>query len=73
MRKNFKQIKIEMTEGNNGATPNASLLFTAKFFEQSGLSKIINASMGSAVRESEPADLSPGVFEMRMIYLSTWL
>ena len=47
MRKNFQQIKIEMTKGNSGVTPNASLLFTAKFFEQSGLSKVINASIGA--------------------------
>ena len=39
MKYNFNQIKIEMTEGNSGVTPNASLLFTAKFFEKSGLSK----------------------------------
>ena len=47
MRDELDQIKIEMTEGISGVTPNASLLFTAKFFEQSGLSKVINTSIGA--------------------------
>jgi hypothetical protein len=44
---NFKQIKMEMIKGISGVTPNASLLFIAKFFEQSGLSKIINFNIGA--------------------------
>ena len=51
MRKNFQQIKIEMTEGTSGVTPNASLLWIAKFFEQSGLSKVIDASIGARRRK----------------------
>ena len=48
---NFDQIKIEMTEGISGMTPNASLLFTAKFFERTGLSEVINTSIGARKRK----------------------
>ena len=51
MEYNFNQIKIEMTEGISGITPNASLLFTAKFFEQSGLSKVIDTNIGARKRK----------------------
>ena len=64
MRKNFQQIKIEMTKGNSGVTPNASLLYTAKFFEQSGLSKVINASIGA--RKGKGASDSQHIMAMVM-------
>jgi len=51
MEHNFNQIKIEMTEGKSGVTPNASLLLVAKFFEQSGLSKVINTSISARKRK----------------------
>ena len=62
MSKNFQQIKIEMTEGNSGITPNASLLFTAKFFEQSGLSESINVNIGA--RKSKGASDSQHIMAM---------
>jgi len=64
MRENFNRIKIEMTEGNSGMTPNASLLFTAKFFEQSGLSKVINDSIGA--RKAKGASDSKHIMAMVM-------
>jgi hypothetical protein len=64
MIKNFQQIKIEMTEGNSGVTANAGLLFTAKFFEQSGLSDVINASIGA--RKGKGASDSQHIMAMVM-------
>jgi hypothetical protein len=37
MSYNFKQIKMEMTEGISGVTPNASLLFIRRFKSKKGL------------------------------------
>jgi hypothetical protein len=42
-----KRIKIEMAEGMSNTTPHASLLYMARFFEQSGLSKVIDESIGA--------------------------
>ena len=64
MRYNFKQIKVEMTEGISGMTSNASLLFTAKFFEQSGLSKAIDISIGA--RKNRGASDSKHIMSMVM-------
>ena len=51
MEHRFNQIKIEKTEGMSGVTPNASLTFIAKYFEQSGLSEVINANIGARKRK----------------------
>jgi hypothetical protein len=64
MGENFKQIKIEMTEGNSGITSNASLLLAAKFFEQSGLSKVIDTGIG--VRRRKGASDSKHIMAMVM-------
>ena len=64
MEYNFKRIKIELTEGTSSVTPNASLLFTAKFFEQSGLSKVIDTSIGA--RKNKGASDSKHIMAMVM-------
>ena len=64
MEYNFNQIKIEMSEGISSITPNASMLFTAKFFEQSGLSKVIDASIGA--RKNKGASDSKHIMAMVM-------
>jgi hypothetical protein len=64
MGEKYKQIKIEMAEGISGITPNASLLFVAKYFEQSGLSKVINTSIGA--RKSKGASDSKHIMAMVM-------
>ena len=61
---NFNEIKVEMTEGKSGVTPNASLLFTAKFFEQSGLSKVIDTNIGA--RKHKGASDSKQIMSMVM-------
>jgi hypothetical protein len=40
-------IKVEMVKGTGKTTPDASLIFTERFFEQSGLSKVINGQIGA--------------------------
>jgi hypothetical protein len=42
MSETSQRIKVEMIKGESRMTPNASLIFTERFFEQSGLSKVIN-------------------------------
>jgi hypothetical protein len=64
MGANFNQIKIEMTKGSSGITPNASLLSIAKFFERSGLSKVINTSIGA--RKAKGASDSKHIMSMVM-------
>ena len=64
MKKNYKEIKVEMVEGSSYVTPNASLLFTAKFFEQSGLSGVIDANIGA--RKGKGASDSQHIMAMVM-------
>jgi hypothetical protein len=47
MSENQKRINIEMVEGMSNTTPQASLIFTERFFEQSGLSKVIDEAIGA--------------------------
>jgi hypothetical protein len=47
MSEKRKRIKIEMTEGMSNTTPHASLVFTARFFDQSALSRVIDESIGA--------------------------
>jgi hypothetical protein len=42
-----KRINVEMVEGMSNITPQASLIFTEKFFEQSGLSRVIDEAIGA--------------------------
>jgi hypothetical protein len=42
-----KRINMEMTEGMSNTTPQASLSFIDRFFEQSGLSRVINEEIGA--------------------------
>ncbi|MDR1579951.1 MAG: hypothetical protein LBS35_06300, partial [Synergistaceae bacterium] len=42
-----KRINVEMVEGMSNITPQASLIFTERFFEQSGLSRIIDETIGA--------------------------
>ena len=64
MSKNFKHIKIEIKEGNSGVTSSASLLSVAKFFKQSGLSEVINTSIGA--RKGKGASDSEQIMAMVM-------
>jgi hypothetical protein len=47
MSEKLQRIKIKMAEGMSNTTPHASLIFTARFFDQSGLSSVINESIGA--------------------------
>jgi hypothetical protein len=47
MSEKQKRIKVEMTDGMSNTTPQASLIFTARFFEQSGLSRVIDEAIGA--------------------------
>jgi hypothetical protein len=47
MSEKQKRINVEMIEGTSNTTPQASLFFTERFFEQSGLSRIIDEAIGA--------------------------
>jgi hypothetical protein len=64
MLENYKRIKIEMTEGMSNTTPQASLIFTARFFEQSGLSKVIDETIG--IRKDRGASDSEHIMALVM-------
>ncbi|GHV56896.1 hypothetical protein FACS1894216_21150 [Synergistales bacterium] len=57
MSENYNRIKIEFTDGMSNTTPYASLIFMAKFWSQSGLSKVIDKAIGArkarGARDSE--------------------
>jgi hypothetical protein len=42
-----KRINVEMVEGMSNTTPQASLIFTERFFEQSALSRVIDEAIGA--------------------------
>jgi hypothetical protein len=47
MSEKTKRINVEMIEGMSNITPQASLIFTERFFEQSGLSRVIDEAIGA--------------------------
>jgi hypothetical protein len=47
MSEKRQRINVEMTDGMSSMTPQASLIFTERFFEQSGLSRVIDESVGA--------------------------
>jgi hypothetical protein len=47
MQEKQKRINVEMVEGMSNTTPQASLIFVERFFEQSGLSRIIDEVIGA--------------------------
>jgi hypothetical protein len=47
MSEKQKRINVKMVEGMSNITPQASLIFTERFFEQSGLSRVIDEGIGA--------------------------
>jgi hypothetical protein len=47
MSEKQKKINVEIVEGMSNTTPQASLIFVDRFFEQSGLSRIIDEAIGA--------------------------
>jgi hypothetical protein len=67
MSETSQGIKVEMIKGESKMTPNASLIFTERFFEQSGLSKVIDEQIGA--RKTKGASDSDHVKAMVMSQL----
>jgi hypothetical protein len=47
MPETAQRVKAETVKGDGKTTLNAGLIFTERFFEQSGFSKVINEQIGA--------------------------